>query len=352
MRSAPPTKRTIANRLATGFLSMPEPLLARIAGVTGPTVVDGQILHPRIAALLALTERVGAARSDADVEQRRAEIKRFAGIGMPSRTDVRVVERVAMLGDVERHLRVYRPYGLSEPLPGVVYFHGGGWVTGDLDTHDGTCRLLAVTARAVVVAVDYRLAPEHPFPAAIDDGLAGYRWTLDHAAELGAIPDRVGVMGDSAGGTLAAVVALLAARDDDLTTPAAQCLVYPATDAHMRSRSIDLFAEGFFLSRQDMHWFRGKYLPDEADWDDVRASPLLADDLSGLPPAVVVTAGFDPLRDEGMAYADKLASCGVPVVARCYEDLVHGFFGMGVMPGGIEVATEICAAMGELLHEA
>lgn len=347
-----PLHRSILNRLVTGFLGLPAPVLARVTGVDGPVVVDGRALHPALVALLAIGERTGQSRSIADPVERRAELRKYAGIGMPSRTDVRVTDRVATLGDVERRVRVYRPFGINEELPGIVFFHGGGWVTGDLDTHDGSCRLLAVTARAVVVAVDYRLAPEDPFPAGVNDAIAGYRWVVEHAAELGVRAERVGVMGDSAGGTLAAVVAQQVRGDGDVPAPAAQCLVYPATDARMQSRSIDLFSSGFFLDVASMEWFRAHYLPDSADWLDVRASPLLADDLTGLPPAVVVTAGFDPLRDEGNAYAAALAAAGVPVITRCYDDMVHGFFGMAVLPGGLATATEICTAMGHLLHDA
>lgn len=351
MSNAMPLQRSLANRVATRVLGLPAPVLGRLAGVQAPIEVDGRVLHPSLAALLRVAERSGMTRSTADVASRRAELDRFAGIGMPRRTDVRVVDRVADLGEVSRPVRVYRPFGIADELPAVAYFHGGGWVTGGLDTHDGTCRLLAATANVAVVAVDYRLAPEHPFPAAVDDSIAGYRWVVEHATELGVRADRVGVMGDSAGGTLAAAVAQHVRGDADVPAPAAQCLVYPATDAHMTSGSHESLAEGFFLTREDMHWFRGHYLPDEADWDDVRASPLLADDVSGLPPAVVVTAGFDPLRDEGIAYAARLRDAGVPVIARCYDDMVHGFFGMGVLPGGMATATEICTAMGALLHD-
>jgi acetyl esterase len=346
-------KRSLANRAAAALLGLPDSVLDRIAGVDGPVVVDGRALHPALAALLGLAARTDTTRSTTDVATRRAELVRFAGVGMPRRIDVRVTNRVADLGGVERGVRIYRPYGISEELPGIVYYHGGGWVTGDLDTHDGTCRLLAVAARSVVVAVDYRLAPEDPFPAAVDDAIGGYAWTVRHARELGIVAEAVGVMGDSAGGTLAAVVAQQVGRDPgDLPAPAAQALVYPATDAHMTSRSHELFADGFFLTRADMEWFRGHYLPDPSRYGDVRASPLLADDLAGLPPAVVVTAGFDPLRDEGDAYAAKLEAAGVRVIHRCYDDMVHGFFGMGVLPGGMATATEICAAMGALLHDA
>jgi acetyl esterase len=349
--SRQPLQRSVLNRLVTGLLGLPAPILALVSGASGPVVVDGRALHPALVALLAIEERTGLSRTIENPVERRAELRRYAGIGMPRRTDVRVTDRVATLGDVERPVRIYRPFGITNELPAVAYFHGGGWVTGDLDTHDGTCRLLAATAQVVVVAVDYRLAPEDPFPAGVDDAVAGYRWVVEHAAELGVRADRVGVMGDSAGGTLAAVVAQQVRGDGDVPAPAAQCLVYPATDAHMSSGSHESLAEGFFLTREDMHWFRGHYLPNEADWDDVRASPLLADDLAGLPPAVVVTAGFDPLRDEGNAYAAALSAAGVPVIARCYDDMVHGFFGMGVLPGGMATATEICAAMGALLHD-
>jgi len=249
-------------------------------------------------------------------------------------------------------VRLYRP-ARPAPAPVLMYFHGGGWVTGDLDTHDGSCRLLADVTRCVVVAVDYRLAPEHPFPAAVVDAVAAYEWVQRNAAELGVQTGRVGVMGDSAGGNLAAVVAQQThGAQNDVPEPVAQCLVYPALDAHLAQPSIDTFSEGFVLTRDDMVWFRGHYLPERESWDDVRASPLLAPDLAGLAPAAVFTAGFDPLRDEGRAYADALAGAGVPVQYRCYDDLVHGFFGMGVLPDGMAVATEICAAMGELVHVA
>lgn len=349
-----PVRASLGFRTAKSFLGMPQPLLNRLSGVTEPVVRDGRVLHSSLAALLALSERLNVSRSTSDVATRRAELNRFAAVGMPLRTDVRVRGRVADLDTTSCPVRIYRPFGITEALPGIVYFHGGGWVTGGLDSHEGTCRLLAAEARAVVVSVDYRLAPEHPFPAAVDDGVAAYRWCVDHAGELGVVATRIGVMGDSAGGTLAAVTARACALEGAVRrrpAPVAQGLVYPATDAHLTSRSHDLFAEGFFLSRDDMEWFRGHYLPNRSDWDDRRASPLLAEQFEGLPPALVVTAGFDPLRDEGDAYAAKLVDAGVPVIHRCYDDMVHGFFGMGVIPGGLDTCAEICRAMGTLLHD-
>ncbi len=343
-------KRSIANRLASWVLALPDPVLAKVSGMGAPIEFEGRVLNRQLQAMLGLSERLGVDRSIADAATRRAELRRLADVGMPKRTNVHVVDRVAELATEPRPVRVYRRYGNLDAAPAIIYFHGGGWVTGDLDTHDGSCRLIADVTGCVVVAVDYRLAPEHPFPAATDDACAAYRWVHDHAHELGVVADRIGVMGDSAGGTLAAVVAQHFAHATDIAVPAAQCLIYPATNAHMNSPSISSLATGYFLTKTDMDWFRAQYLPDETMWDDVRASPLLATDLSGLAPAVVVTAGFDPLRDEGMAYADALADAGVSVVARCYDDLVHGFFGMGVRPGGMAVATEVALAMGQLMH--
>lgn len=349
---SPHFRRSIANRVVTAVLNLPEPVLKCLSGAREPVVVDGRALHPALAAMIALSERIGLDRSTADVATRRAELSRLANIGMPSCRSVRVVDRVADLDGRDRKVRVYRPFGITEVLPAIVYYHGGGWVTGDLDSHDGVCRLLAFEAQAVVIAIDYRLAPEDPFPAAVDDAIAGFKWAVAQSADLGIAKEQVGVMGDSAGGTLAAVVAQQLTRDKaNKHVPIAQGLIYPATDAHMATDSIARFADGFFLTKADMEWFRDHYLgTDPSVFDDVRASPLLADDVGGLPPALVVTAGFDPLRDEGDAYARRLADAGVPVIHRCYDDMVHGFFGMGVLPGGVATIREICSAMGTLIR--
>jgi acetyl esterase len=347
-------QRSLANRVATRLLALPEPALEKLSGMAAePVVRDGRVLNRRVQAMLAFGERTGQDReAGGSVEARRRDLKRLAPVGMPRRTKVRSVDRIIDGPEAPIPVRVYRRFGVSSPVPAIVYFHGGGWVTGDLDTHDGSCRLLADVTRCLVIAVDYRLAPENPFPAAVIDALAAYDWVHENAGELGVDRGSVGVMGDSAGANLAAVVAQQrrAGTSGDIPAPIAQCLVYPAVDAHLSQPSIDTFAEGFFLTREDMIWFRGHYLPDPASWDDLRASPLLAPDLAGLAPAAVFTAGFDPLRDDGRAYADALAAAGVPVRYRCYDDLIHGFFGMGVLPDGIAVATEICAAMGELVR--
>src|SRR5690606_41445969 len=198
-------------------------------------------------------------------------------------------------------VRIYRRHGITEGAPAIVYLHGGGWATGDLETHDGTCTVLADQRDCVVVGVDSRLPPEHPFPAAVDDAVAAYRWVHQHADELAIEPGRVGVMGDSAGGNLAAVIAQVT-RDTDVPPPVAQGLVYPATDMRMREPSHETFSAGFFLTRAAMHWYRRAYVPDEADWDSPLASPIEENGPNGLAPAWVGTAGGEHLRGGGGRY--------------------------------------------------
>ncbi|MBN3507475.1 alpha/beta hydrolase [Mycolicibacterium nivoides] len=235
--------------------------------------------------------------------------------------------------------RRYVPDGTGSPATSalLLYFHGGGFVIGDLDTHDNLCRLICRDGGIQVISVDYRLAPEHKAPAAVDDAYAAYRWALDHAAGLGAT--RIVVGGDSAGGNLAAVVAQQA-RDSELPLPALQLLLYPVTDMSSDTRSKTLFADGYFLSTRDMDWFTGHYL-DGADVtaDDPVISPLLNEDLTGLPPALVVTAGFDPLRDEGNRYARALQDAGVVVDLREERSMIHAFANFFPLGGGSATAT-------------
>jgi acetyl esterase len=223
-----------------------------------------------------------------------------------------------------RPARVYGEQTGRVKRRGLVFFHGGGFVVCSLDSHDRACRALARKANAIVISIDYRLAPEHTFPAAVDDALAATRWVLRSAVSLGIDPAAVAVGGDSAGGTLAAVVAQCL-RDEEMQ-PAFQLLVYPVTDVRGGTPSREYFREGYFLSARTIGWYVNHYLPDRATYTDPRASPLLANDLSGLPPALVMTAGFDPLRDEGRYYADKMKAAGVVVEYVCSEGSVHGFF--------------------------
>jgi acetyl esterase len=247
-------------------------------------------------------------------------------------------------------LRLYRPKGVTAgtALPVLVFFHGGGWVIGDLDTHDVLCRQLTAGAGIGVVAVDYRLAPEHPFPAALDDAWAATRGIAARAASLGIDAGRLAVGGDSAGGNLATVVALLA-RDHRAPAIALQALLYPATDLAAEAPSYADFADGFMLTRDSMRWFIAHYLAghDPADW---RVSPLRAPSLAGVAPALVVTAGFDPLCDEGDAYARRLREAGVRVDALRYGGMTHGFAPMGrLIDTGNRAVAHIAATLRQAL---
>lgn len=255
-------------------------------------------------------------------------------------------------------LRVIHPVGTQDgpQLPGLVFFHGGGWVIGDLDTHDTLCRQLALAAGVVVVSVDYRLAPEHRFPAAVDDCEAATRWVYAHAAELGIDRERLAVGGDSAGGNLAAVVALML-RDSGprevFESLRHQLLIYPATDMRRGAPSHQSNGQGYLLTRDMLSYYHGHYMGDAPQDSDWRASPLLHPSLQGLPPALVMTAGFDPLRDEGLAYAQALAQAGVTCSHVCFERQIHGFILMGRVLDEAHTAVALCAAeLRRALHPA
>ncbi len=245
-------------------------------------------------------------------------------------------------------VRIYRPAGPA-PAPTVVFFHGGGFVFGDLDTHDDHARLLCRDVGAVVVSVDYRLAPEHAFPAGFEDCLAATQWAAVSIGRLGGDSARLAVAGDSAGGNLAAAVAQ-ACRDEGLDL-AGQLLIYPSTDMRDSGYASRVDnARGYFLTEEDLRWFHGHYLADPADAADPRASVLLTTDLRGLAPAIIGVAGYDPLRDEGVAYGEALEAAGVPVLLRRYADLIHGFFGMGALsPAAMTAVSQLTADLRELL---
>ena len=273
----------------------------------------------------------------------------FAALAVGSRqpqhgVPVRSVEETTVQGaEGDLPARVYRP-DETGPLPTVVLFHGGGWVIGDLETHDNMARGIARDSRAVVVSVGYRLAPEAPFPAAVEDALAGTRWASEHLDELGG-SSVLAVAGDSAGGNLAAVVA-----QELRTKIAAQLLIYPSTDLTGEYPSRSENGTGYFLETPTMEWFFTQYAGHVTDID-ARLSPLLQSNLAGVAPAVVVTAEFDPLRDEGEAYADALEAAGVRVALRRFDGMVHGFFDMGPASAAARAAVEeTCALFAGVLH--
>jgi acetyl esterase len=320
-------------------------------------VVDGNTLDTTLQFTLAAEHAAGVGglvadhSSESGVAVSRAALRATAAMMDPRiRADVTEISIPGPAGPLRA--RRYVPDGTGSPDTSalLLYFHGGGFVIGDLDTHDSLCRLICRDGGIQVISVDYRLAPEHKAPAAIDDAYAAYRWALDHAAGLGAT--RIVVGGDSAGGNLAAVVAQQA-RDSELPLPALQLLLYPVTDMSSETRSKTLFSDGYFLSKRDMDWFSGHYLDGaEVSADDPVVSPLLSEDLSGLPPALVVTAGFDPLRDEGNRYARAMQDAGVVVDLREERSMIHAFANFFPLGGGSATATSamISALRAHLSH--
>ena len=305
------------------------------------------MLHPQAQALLKLMEEKGVPPTHTLTPgQARAfyrDRRTFTQPEPPQVAAVRDLEARGPAGPIP--LRSYRPAGCGadDVLPVLVYYHGGGWVIGDLDTHDVVCRQLSNLSGCAVVAVDYRLAPEHRFPAAFDDALAAARWVRAQAGALKVDASRIAVGGDSAGGNLAAAVAL-AARDAGDLPLAFQLLVYPATDQRRGWPSHTTNGQGYLLTKESMDYYHDHYLPDPALDADWRASPLLAASHAGLPPAFVLTAGYDPLRDEGLQYAQALSAAGTSATLVNFERQIHGFITMGRVIDEANVAVQLCAA--------
>ncbi len=315
--------------------------------------IDGNTLDTTLQLMLAGMTAVGlnALVASPDIGAARAQLRIIAA-SFKQNIPVARVTNLSVPGPVDPiRMRHYRPFdGDGQPL--LVFYHGGGQVIGDIETHDDLCRHICREGGLHVLSVDYRLAPEHKAPAGADDAYAAFVWALDHAGELGADPGRVVVGGDSAGGNLAALVSLRA-RNEGTPLPALQLLLYPVTNYSGETRSQTLFAEGFFLTKRDLRRCRDQFLDGaQVDAADPRVSPLLADDLSGLPPALLVTAGFDPLRDEGRQYADAMRAAGVTVDYREFGPLVHGFANFFPLGGAsaTAVAETISALRAHLAH--
>lgn len=257
-----------------------------------------------------------------------------------------VEDRVINAGGVQLPVRIYTPKG-KNPLPILVFFHGGGWVIGNCETHDTPCRSLANGAGCIVVSVDYRLAPEHKFPIAAEDCYAATKWAALNAAAFGGDPKRIAIGGDSAGGNLAAAVAQMA-KDRGAPPLVYQLLIYPVTNYAFDTPSYRNNAEGYLLTKDSMHWFWNHYLQNDTDGQNPYASPARGQRLSNLPPALVITAEYDPLRDEGAAYAAKLHEAGVPVVHSDYKGMIHGFFSLTeVLDQGEKAVAEACTKLRE-----
>jgi len=301
------------------------------------------MLHPQARTLLDLIARSGIPPTHqltpAQARHYYRERRALTQPAPPALPVVRDLQADGPAGPIP--VRLYRP-SADRTLPVLVYYHGGGWVIGDLDSHDVLCRQLALAADCAVVAVDYRMGPEHRFPAAVDDCVAATRWVRDSAAALGVEASRLAVGGDSAGGNLAAVVALIARDAGDLPI-AFQLLIYPATDQRRIAPSHTTNAQGYLLTADAMRWYHDHYIDDPKHDLDWRASPLLAPDLSRLPPALVLVAGYDPLRDEGIAYAQKLTEAGSSATLVSFERQIHGFVPMGRAIDEANDAVALCA---------
>lgn len=336
-------------RAARMMLGLPATVQVHLSG-RPPVTVQGATLHPQMQLLLALHAALRPATlADRVAVEARAALRReaLAIAGRP--IAVGAVRDLAIEGGGGTiGARHYAP-AAGAPRPLLVYFHGGGFVAGDLDTHDSLCRRICRDADIHVLSVDYRLAPEHPFPAGVEDAAAAFRWACDHAAELGALPRQIAVGGDSAGGNLAAVVCQQAVADGG-HAPCAQILLYPPTDRTAAWESLKLLSDGFFLTRADIDWYHFQYTGSTVARPDPAQNPLCAKSFADLPPALVVTAGFDPLRDEGEAYADALRRAGVPAVLKRFDGLLHGFASMATISPACDAAVgETIAALRPLM---
>ena len=284
------------------------------------------------------------------VSPEEARVNRLSRLSAPGPEVAKVEDRTIPSGSAQVPVRIYTPEG-SGPFPALAWFHGGGWVVGNLETADATARHLAVGSGCVVVSVDYRLAPEAKFPAAADDCYAATQWIAQHASSINVVPSRIAVGGDSAGGNLAAVVCLMA-KDRGGPSIASQILVYPVTARDFGTGSYRDNANGYSLTLDTMKWYWNHYLANDADASNPYAAPMQAKDLAGLPPALVITAEFDPLRDEGNAYADRLQAAGVTTTCSCYDGMIHGFFGMpAVMDKGKQAIAEAAGALKRAFAE-
>jgi acetyl esterase len=309
-------------KVLQALFALPTPVRRLLAGK--PIRLDGQTLDLDAQLLLRMQQLSGSELHGTNVRQARAAI--LAGRELVGGAAIEPVTTKDLLLPNDIPARLYRPGDLPEGSPLLLFFHGGGFVIGDIDSHDHLCRFLARNAGVRVLSVGYRLAPEDPFPAAVDDCLTAFKWAAAEATSLGADPKLIAIGGDSAGGNLAVVTALQAGSGNP--RPVFLLLLYPTVDATVRRRSRELFGNGYFLTDTGMDWFMERYVPDPATRTDPRVSPLLAEDLSTLPPTYIATAGFDPLRDEGELFARRVAEAGVPVVLRRHEGLFHGFASM------------------------
>jgi acetyl esterase len=323
------------------LMRLPVSWMKRASG--SRTNSEGQTLDPQARFMLWLYALTMRPLHELSAPAQRTEVDATWNLSGGRPVPCAIEDRTLDLGGRTVKARIYRPLGAGASLPVLVYFHGGGFSIGSIRSHDPFCRLLANEASCIVVAVEYRLGPEHKFPAAHDDALDSFAWVARHAAELGGDAERIGVGGDSAGANLATNVARLA-RQRTGASPIFQLLIYPTVDATKGWPSSEEFKDGYFLTAEHIRWFFAQYIDDADERFDPRASPLLANDLASMPPAHLVTAGFDPLRDEGRAYAARLRDVGVQVTHVEYGTLPHMFVSLTGVVDAAHTAVVECAA--------
>lgn len=329
------------------MLALPTPVLRAMAG-GGVVYQGGRTLDPRFQFLAAGARRMPAMSTLTPDEARAASAAGLAMMAGKPEPGVRT-ETLAIEGPGGAlKLRAYRPADQDSGAPLMVFAHFGGGVIGDLETCDAFCSMIARIARTAVLSVDYRLAPEHRFPAGLEDVLAAFRWARDNAARFGALPGTASIGGDSMGGNFAAIVAQEMKRTGE-PQPALQLLIYPAVDVASETQSMTTYADAYPLSRDTMNWFMGHYMGPDADPADPRLSPIKTGDLTGLAPAIVITAGFDPLVDQGECYAKRLDDAGAPVIYRCYDSLAHGFT---AFTGAVPAADVACREIAGFVRQA
>ena len=337
---------SLVRAIARTLLSLPPPILRLLSG--GEALqLGGRTLDPRFQFLAAQAARGPSLTAMTPADARRAASQGQKIYGGRPESGVAATPASIPAGDREIPVRVYRPQDQDPQAPAIVFAHFGGGVIGDLETCHAFCGVLARIARAPVISVDYRLAPEHRFPAGLEDVLAAYRHVRDHAGDYGAPAGRAVIGGDSMGGNFAAVVCQELRRAGE-PQPDLQLLIYPCVDVASETASMTTYAEAFPLSRATMEWFIGHYMSPQDDPADPRLSPLREPDLSGLAPAAIVTAGFDPLVDQGEAYGRALQAAGVPVIYRCYDGLAHGFT---AFTGAVPCADVACREIAGLVRE-
>jgi acetyl esterase len=328
-------------------MSLPTPILRLLSG-GGVVYQGGRTLDPHFQFLTAGARHLPALYTLSAAEARAASAQGLAGVAGKREPGVRVEDLTIDGPGGDLPLRAYRPLDQDPDAPLMVFAHFGGGVIGDLETCDAFCTIIARIARCAVVSVDYRLAPEHKYPAGLEDTLAAYRWARENTARFGAPEGKVAIGGDSMGGNFSAIIAQELKRAGE-PQPALQLLIYPAVDVSSETQSMITYADSYPLSRQIMDWFMGHYMGPEADPANVRLSPIKETDLTGLAPAIVITAGFDPLVDQGECYAHRLKDAGVPVIYRCYDGLAHGFT---AFTGAVPAADVACREIAGFVRQA